>query len=369
MNKKIIPISVILLISFSTLTTNAEDTIPLIINDGPYVVWENDTTAVTFYVCDDKIDSQTFFTSDTFSFQGRCYDSLSSYKIRNQFETPPSIYENVNKFIALSDLHGEYEYLVEILKNSKVIDDNLKWIYGTGHLVIDGDIFDRGDMVTECLWLIYRLEQEAITAGGFVHYLLGNHELMVLRGDNRYIHEKYLKGITRKTRIKHEEIFGPESELGRWLRTKNVVEKIDGILFNHSGISPEITELNITLDDLNNEARNYLDLSSLELAFNKKAKLYFGSLGLFWYRGYFEDIKMHYPPITFDQLENLLLYFQASAIVVGHSEQDKISIRHNRNVIAIDVPVFELEGFQALLWENDSFFIIHPDGSQESLFE
>ena len=72
----------------------------------------------------------------------------------------------------------------------KVIDTDLTWSFGDGHLVIVGDVFDRGPNVTECLWLIYRLEQEASAAGGAVHFLLGNHELMVMRGDLRYLNER-----------------------------------------------------------------------------------------------------------------------------------------------------------------------------------
>ncbi len=45
-----------------------------------------------------------------------------------------------------------------------------------------GDMFDRGDQVTECLWLVYALEETAKAAGGYVHFILGNHELMNLQG-------------------------------------------------------------------------------------------------------------------------------------------------------------------------------------------
>ncbi len=52
-------------------------------------------------------------------------------------------------------------------------------------------MFDRGEQVTECLWLIYSLEEKAKAVGGYVHFVLGNHEIMNLQGDFRYVQEKY----------------------------------------------------------------------------------------------------------------------------------------------------------------------------------
>ena len=106
------------------------------------------------------------------------------------FDPPKAIFEGIENIVALSDIHGQYELAVEILKNNQIIDEDLNWNFGTGHLVIVGDIFDRGDYVTEVLWLVYELEKQAKAAGGFVHFLLGNHEYMVMHKDLRYIHKK-----------------------------------------------------------------------------------------------------------------------------------------------------------------------------------
>ena len=53
--------------------------------------------------------------------------------------------------------------MLELLTNNKIIDEQGDWAFGTGHFVITGDIFDRGDKVTEILWFIYELEQQAET--------------------------------------------------------------------------------------------------------------------------------------------------------------------------------------------------------------
>ena len=70
------------------------------------------------------------------------------------------------KTFAVSDLHGRFDLFAAILKTGEVINDKYEWIYGSNHLVIDGDIFDRGADVLPILWLIYKLEFEAKAVGG-----------------------------------------------------------------------------------------------------------------------------------------------------------------------------------------------------------
>ena len=48
-------------------------------------------------------------------------------------------------------------------------------------------------MVTEVLWLIYSLEEKAKAAGGYVHYILGNHEIMNMSNDLRYVQNRYMR--------------------------------------------------------------------------------------------------------------------------------------------------------------------------------
>ena len=91
----------------------------------------------------------------------------------------------------VADTHGEYEILASMLKAQHVVDGKLRWSFGRGHLVVLGDVFDRGAHQTEILWLIYELEAEARKAGGGVHFVLGNHEAMELQGDLRYLNPRY----------------------------------------------------------------------------------------------------------------------------------------------------------------------------------
>jgi len=267
--------------------------------------------------------------------------------------------------MAVSDIHGEYDYLVEFLRNNGIIDDGLNWSWGDGHLVIDGDIFDRGDKVSECLWLIYRLEQQATEQGGYVHYLLGNHEAMVMQGDLRYVNERYLKGIVKYSKIKYADLFGPDMVLGRWLRTKHTAIKINDIIFTHAGLSSEMVSRRMDIGYINSAIRDNIDDRSYKIVFNDDLKYLYGGRGPLWYRGLITDEL--YPLESDSQLTDILDYYDADRIVVGHTENDQISALYDSRVIAIDIPVDILLGFQGLLIEDGEFYRVSSGGKREPI--
>ena len=338
------------------------------LDEGPHVFWQNDTSAVVFYYCDSQIVSQIFTVEDTLHFQGFCKDSSAQYVVPpGTDELQPAEFEDVSKWLAISDIHGDYEHFVEILVNAGVIDNTHHWSWGDGHLIINGDVFDRGAWVTECLWLIYHLEQEAKAAGGKLHFVLGNHELMVLRGDLRYVHQRYLDGIARRNRTPYDDLFGPEMELGRWLRSKQTLLRINRTLFVHGGIAPDIVRGGYDIVNINNLVRRSLGYSSPRSYFSDTTKLLFGGLGPLWYRGYFMDMEDRYSAATPQQIDSQLAYYDVENIVVGHSQMDSIMTFHDGRVIAIDVIVEDLGGQQALLWQDSSFYRVDASGNRRLL--
>jgi len=345
-------------------SSTAEDSL----NDGPHVFWQNDSSAIVFYLCNAAVERRTFRGVDTLRFHGFCQDSDIEYVVTaDSVAIEPHIIEDVSRIIAVSDIHGEYEHLVDILAKSGVIDDNCCWSWGDGHLVILGDVLDRGDKVTECLWLIRRLESEAKKSGGAVHYLLGNHELMVLRGDNRYVHEKYLNGIARETRIKHQDLYGPDMELGRWLRSKHSVIKVNDIIFVHAGISAFLTDRGLGLTDINETIRNSIDLQSSQLAFDEGVRFLLGNEGPLWYRGYHQEMENRYPMAPRGEVDSILSYYRAKAIVVGHTEVDSVSGIYGNRIMAVDVPAEELGTLEALLWDNGRFYRVTGKGELQPI--
>lgn len=110
--------------------------------------------------------------------------------MKAKLEIEPSATKMPIKLFLISDVEGEFEGFRNLLISNNVMDENYNWTFGKGHMVICGDLFDRGNEVPECLWLIYKLEQGAKTKGGYVHTLLGNHDIMNLSGDLRYVQPK-----------------------------------------------------------------------------------------------------------------------------------------------------------------------------------
>ncbi|MBL0334478.1 MAG: hypothetical protein IPP73_03875 [Chitinophagaceae bacterium] len=83
----------------------------------------------------------------------------------------------------------------------------------------------------EVLWLIYSLEDQAKAAGGYVHYILGNHEIMNLDGDIRYVHGKYLEAASLLGQS-YVNLLGENAELGPLAPHKNIIERIGNMLLS-----------------------------------------------------------------------------------------------------------------------------------------
>ena len=335
-------------------------------DDGPHVFWANATNAFVFYICGGQFKMERYRVSNTLTFKGLCGDSLAERTVSARApKAPPFEYDGVSRIFTVSDIHGEYDALVAILRKAGVVDDDLRWAWGDGHLVVLGDVFDRGAMVTECLWLIHRLEAEAEQAGGRVHYLLGNHEMMILRGDLRYVNTKYSEGIVRITRIAYPDLFGPDTELGRWLRTRPAAVRLNGVLFVHGGLGPSALERGLKLADLNATAAKIIDMTSLALFFSDLPYYIQSGEGPFWYRGYFGPNGDNYPAITEAQLDSVLGFYGAKAVVVGHTEDTVAPIKRlfGGRVFGVDVKLEELGGFEGLLWKGGEFFRVGVDGT------
>ena len=86
-------------------------------------------------------------------------DKLFSFKLMREHKVSPAIYPSPEKLLAISDIEGNFNALQSFLKNNGIVDSNYNWTYGNGHLVLVGDFVDRGNNVTQVLWLIYKLEE------------------------------------------------------------------------------------------------------------------------------------------------------------------------------------------------------------------
>jgi hypothetical protein len=266
--------------------------------------------------------------------------------------------------LALSDIEGNFQALKMMLLGAGVIDEQFNWTFGDGDLVLLGDFFDRGLNVTECLWLLYKLDGEAEAAGGKLHFILGNHEIINLQGNTQYVRRKYLENV----RLMHEEYkywFDHNSELGRWLRTKNAVEKIGDYVFCHGGFSPDLMRARLSLADINRIARQNLGKADYDIT-NVDAKIIFDTkLGIFWYRAMAKNLA------TQEDVNSVLAYLGAKRMVVGHTLQSDLTAFYGGKVICIDLYHEEnlRQGFIKTLWIEDGYcYALDSRGDKSTVF-
>jgi hypothetical protein len=144
------------------------------------------------------------------------------------------------------------------------------------------------------------------------------------------------------------------------LRTKNTIAVINGILFVHGGISPDLIRRYKNITDINRTVRENLVLAPYKKLLGDEEMFVYNSFGPLWYRGFF--MELDYPRLTGNQIEDILKFFNTKAVVVGHSETDSVMSHYGGLIYSIDVPAEELRSFQALLWEDDVFYRVKSDG-------
>lgn len=262
-------------------------------------------------------------------------------------EEPPAeddvVVRGVDSLYVVGDVHGEHRRLRRLLENAGLVDGDGAWTGGERHLVLLGDLVDRGADVTQTLWFVYGLEAEARAAGGGVHVLLGNHEVMVLTDDLRYVSGKERLVAHRHGRSYAEMYHVDRSLLGRWLATKPVALQVDDVLLAHGGIGPVYLDQDVRA--LNDTLRAYLDealfrywsdttvaLPRLDSAtVMRRHRFFFEEPSPFWYRAY---ARGEAPGSTVDRL---LEGHDARLHVIGHTTVPSIGSRYDGRVILVDL--------------------------------
>ena len=310
------------------------------LSDGPYI-----------FIKEKKLIEKTINKGivQSKTLRNNSYDTIF-YPEKSTFTTKKNI-------VALSDIHGQYDLAIELLKNNKIIDSKLNWNFGKGHLVIVGDVFDRGDKVNEILWLIYKLEIQAKNKGGHVHFILGNHEYMILQNDLRYINEKY-KLSSKLMGLKYEELYNNQTILGRWLRSKSTIIKINDNVFVHGGVSKDfIIENGVDFDILNLIMRKHIDFPKQEMKVMDFYDLYYGQKSLIWYRGYFKRYFDKYKEnLTEKDISKILNLINSDHIVVGHCSHNEIVQLYNNKVFGVDSSIKKGKYGEVLFITKKGFF-------------
>ena len=328
--------------------------------DGPYVFREDGRLRAR-WICDDAVQEQAWDATQA-TVPARC-GHPHPVTVASPAAVATAVLPQASRIVAVSDIHGQYALLARLLRANGVIDDADNWALGRDTLVIAGDVFDRGPQVTEAFWLLYGLQQQAAAAGGAVHFVLGNHETMVLYDDLRYVNPKYLRSAQLLGRS-YPQLYGADSVIGQWLRTRPVLLRVGGTLFLHGGISPEALQLALDPVATNAAYQASLGRPKAEVkADPATAPLYDGKTSPIWYRGYFDG------RLDTAGVQNLLDQLGLERIVVGHTSMPHVSTFHGGRVIAIDSSIKNGENGELLFIENGKLSRGLLDGSRVALAE
>jgi hypothetical protein len=309
--------------------------------------------------------------------------------------------------VAVGDVHGAYDNFVSVLRFAGFLDAKGRWAGGKAHLVQLGDVLDRGKDAPKVLDLLMRLEGEARKAGGRVHALLGNHEVMNMLGDLRYLDaeeykafltpksEQYRESFLRSTEerarerakaageafdeaafrstfleqvplgfVERTQALSAEGRYGKWLRERPVMAVVNGVAFLHGGLSPEVAALGCAA--INATVRRELTEDFAKTRENPLASLAAGENGPLWYRGLAKEDETAFLP----SVERVLQSIQARAIVVGHTPDGsgRIRSRFGGRVILIDVGMTDSYGGHLAALEvgpAGTIAALYPDHREE----
>jgi len=337
--------------------------------DGPYVLYKNNKVFVKYVFEDNgskstKVDSMASSGKAGLSLQVATDDPAKTFtvQLKSKLKDEEAEFSKVSRQLVISDIEGNFGPFRKLLQANRVIDTAFNWTFGDGHLVLTGDFFDRGNQVTEVLWLIYSLEEKAKAAGGYVHFVLGNHEIMNMSGDIRYVHPKYIEDAALLNE-NYVMLYGENSELGRWLRTKNIMEKVGDMLFLHGGFSSEMNKLDISIARINKLSRPYYPDSTYRYR-DPKLEIIYGSAGPFWYRGYYMGNTATIP----SQIDSTLSKFGVKHIATGHTiVADTVSVWFNGRLFNTDVHHAKGQS-EALLIEGDKYYRVNTIGEKFQIF-
>lgn len=259
------------------------------------------------------------------------------------------------RLVAIGDLHGDLSQARAALRLAGLIDDQGRWAGGTTIFVQTGDVTDRGPDSKAILDLLMALEPQAKEAGGEIIALLGNHEVMNMIGDLRYVHPGDTAAFGGPEA--RSQAFSRDGAYGEWLLDRPIVAKVGRLVFAHGGITETWAQRGLV--QINREARESLLLP----AGKRESAPVLGPGGPLWYRGFAQDPEAQACP----HLQRSLDALDADVMVVGHTAQRSGTIlsRCEGRLHVIDIGIGSAYGgnLGAWSWSNGMATAIYPTGT------
>ena len=280
------------------------------------------------------------------------------------------MYPPVERLVAIGDIHGDLKIALDVLKLAEVIPQTSKinnvndihWTGGSTWIIQLGDQIDRcrpDDWEKNCIKdyndviedegnnmtiirLLLRLDEEAKKCGGRVLGLLGNHELMNIDKDFRYVSPKeFLEFVPEKDRNKLKTEDGYPN--GYYHRTKaferggNIAKLyaskkksiiiVGNYLFVHGGLSIDLVN-KYTFSEINNIVTKWMLKKTNDVEDKIFDEIFRDDddMSPFWCRIFGEDDDSDNTENNFDNLLNILnrknkLLQPVKGMVIAHTPQ------------------------------------------------
>lgn len=132
------------------------------------------------------------------------------------------------RVIAIGDVHGDIRAFGAIARACGLVDERGSWCGGDAHLVLMGDLVG-GPRSWFLIRAVMRLQREALRAGGRVHALLGNHDLLPVAG-------RFERMTPSERRHYRKDDFRGDGPFAEWLRSRPTILKIGATVFVHAGV-------------------------------------------------------------------------------------------------------------------------------------
>ena len=255
------------------------------------------------------------------------------------------------RVVAIGDLHADLPTTLSVLQLAGLVDEQGRWIGGETVFVQTGDQTDRGPDSKEVLELLMALQGQAAAAGGQVIVLLGNHEVMNLGGDLRYVSPEDVQDFGSP--MAREQAFSAEGALGAWLRERPMVAQVRDTVFVHGGITPRFAAMGV--QGMNALAKGVVS--------GQLPKSQLGDDSPIWYRGYLQS------PGACQELESALKSLGARRMVVGHTTQrsGRVAVGCDGRVLGIDTGISSHYGGHAAAVEfrEGDAWVLYPSGPED----
>ena len=156
------------------------------------------------------------------------------------------------RYFVISDIHAHYDEMIRDLKKKRYNESDLNH-----HLIVIGDLFDRGPKAKETLEYIHRLHQMKRAT-----VIVGNHDYFLMEFfDKNYKRVRFnilRNGFKETLKSLHGEDFDDEDDdeldvvhnsislaypyLEEWLTELPLFYEIDYYVFVHGGINPNLKD-------------------------------------------------------------------------------------------------------------------------------